>query len=303
MANFISHVTGAAVVTGVGAVTMQALGFIELNTMMACWMLGIAGGLAPDLDSDDPKALGIIFNIITALVWLLLFAGLIERLSLLEFTIALVVATLFVRVGLFLFFMHATQHRGNFHSIMGGVVLAFMIAAIAGRVVDGFTAWVLALFCFLGFVTHLVMDELFRVNLVNEGCEKPLFSAFKFVSVEKKPLTAAMFVSAFLLWFFTPGHQALIDGYKQRADVAQAKVVNVWPEDSQIFGVEIPDIRDYFEYEFELRPTAKGENLQREWGVTEERFDSTWEKLVHYWQTFVDKVMQLRARPSDSAEL
>lgn len=301
MANFTTHVAGAAVVTGVAAVAMQALGFIETPVMVGCWIMGIVGGLAPDLDSDDPKALSIIFNIITAVVWVILLFGLVEQLSLLEFSIAIVAATLFVRVGLYFVFLQLTSHRGNFHSIVGGLITAFIVAAIAGRITDGFTAWVLAGFCFLGFITHLVMDELFKVNLVNESCQKPLFSALKVVSLENKPMMATMCVVALVMMLFTPGLQPLIDGYHQRADVAQTKMVHVWPEDNRIFGVEMPNIAEYLEYDFDIRTTEKGADLQRNLGITEENFESTRAKLTQYWQSFVDKIMQLRAQPNDTS--
>lgn len=296
MANFNTHVTVAALGSGAAAITLQSLGYLEPKVMAACWISGTLGGILPDLDSDDPRALGLVFNILTAIVWVILFVTVLHKISLFEFGLLFFGSTLLVRGGLYWLFKEYTQHRGSFHSILGAIITSFVVAALLGRLIDGYNTWLIAGFCFLGFITHLLLDELYRVNLVNEEMETPLFNAFKFSAPNQLPLAATMVVIALALWFFTPGSAPIIEGYNARSELVAQRDIKIWPEDNRLFGVDIPWVTDYYE----VTPTQKGIELEDNLGISDSELETKREKIDEFWFDFKEKLKSFQAQPSEN---
>lgn len=311
MANFNTHVTVTAVATGAAAIALQALGFLDMKGMIVCWMLGILGGILPDIDSDDKKALGLIFNIITGCLWIILTVALIKRISLLEFAIIFILATALVRGGLYELMRRTTSHRGIFHSVVAGLAFTFLAAAVAGRLVDGFVAWVMASFLLFGYLLHLLLDEIYRVNLVGDELEKPLFSSFKVISLGHKAGAAGLVLVTAILWLFTPRHQPLVEKYNQQSasntSEYSSKLGNrFWPEDNKLFGIALPNLDDYIEYdvdvELEVKVNEKGETVQEKVESTKSQLGEYWEKITEFWHKSLEEISQLRAEPSDDRE-
>ena len=124
------------------------------------------GGLLPDLDSDSGVPVRELFGITAAITPFLFLPHLDSKgLSLEQKIVVLAGVYLFIRYGLAAVFKHLTVHRGMFHSLP-----AMLIAGLATYLVypgeDRFLRTFLAGGVMLGFLSHLVLDELCSVDFL-----------------------------------------------------------------------------------------------------------------------------------------
>jgi LexA-binding, inner membrane-associated putative hydrolase len=152
-----------------------------------CLAAGVTtlGGLLPDLDSDSGVPVRETFGLAAAVVPLMLHRRL-ERacgLSPEQTLVLLGFIYLGIRYGMAQVFRHITVHRGMFHSIPGMLVAGLALYLIYHS--DQFWQRVyLAVGVMLGFLSHLVLDELYSVDFMGlrVRLNKYAGSAMKFVS-------------------------------------------------------------------------------------------------------------------------
>jgi hypothetical protein len=141
------------------------------------------GGLLPDLDSDSSVPFREVFGLAATIAPFLV----IHRVLSLGFTIdqTLVLAAgiyLFIRYGVRSVFKKATVHRGMFHSIPAMAIVGLIVFLI--HLGSGTDRLFLAGGVMLGFLSHLVLDKLYDVDILGAklhlktGAGSPL----KFVS-------------------------------------------------------------------------------------------------------------------------
>ncbi len=127
------------------------------------------GGLLPDLDSDSGVPVRELFGITAAVTPFLLLPHLdVKGLGLEQKIVVLAAVYLFIRYGLSALFKHLTVHRGMFHSLP-----AMLVAGLATYLLypgeDRFLKALLAAGVMLGFLSHLVLDELCSVDFMGLG--------------------------------------------------------------------------------------------------------------------------------------
>lgn len=146
--------------------------------------LTAVSGMLPDLDSDSGVPVREMFNVSAAVTPFLMM----PRLSALGFSAEQTLAILagvyfFIRYPLSAVFKRLTVHRGMFHSIP-----AMLIAGLAVFLLYHHPTLLIRLFLsigvMIGFLSHLVLDELCSVDLngVKVSLNKFAGSALKFVS-------------------------------------------------------------------------------------------------------------------------
>jgi hypothetical protein len=145
-----------------------ALGLRGLDWGPALLAAGLTtlGGLLPDLDSDSGVPVRELFGITAAVTPFLLLPHLdIKGLGLEQKIVVLAAVYLFIRYCLSTAFKHLTVHRGMFHSLP-----AMLIAGLATYLLyPGEDRLLRAYFAggvMLGFLSHLVLDELCSVNFL-----------------------------------------------------------------------------------------------------------------------------------------
>jgi membrane-bound metal-dependent hydrolase YbcI (DUF457 family) len=128
-------------------------------------LLTAVSGLLPDLDSDSGVPVRELFGLAGAFLPLFLLreanlAGLTPEQMLLAF------AGLYfgIRYGLAEIFRHLTVHRGMFHSIPAMLIVGLLVF-IGYRHPEPMQRLYLAVGAMLGFLSHLVLDEICAVNL------------------------------------------------------------------------------------------------------------------------------------------
>jgi hypothetical protein len=163
MAAFKQHVTFSSLL-GIGYVAVcKKLGIPWQDGLLAGGICGLAGML-PDLDSDSGRPVRELFGVLSIAAPLLLLHRLENAGFTVEETILFGAATyFFVRFGLKTLFNHLTVHRGMFHSLPAAVIAAEAVY-LAHQSPDQRARLALAGGMFLGFLSHLVLDEIYSVD-------------------------------------------------------------------------------------------------------------------------------------------
>jgi hypothetical protein len=142
------------------------------------------GGLLPDLDSDSGVPVRELSGVAAAATPFLLLG----RLESLGFTLDQVLVLmgasyLFIRYAVGTLFKTITVHRGMFHSLPA-MAIAGLLVFLLYHHPDGGVRFFLAGGVMLGFVSHLILDELCSVDFMGGRVRlaKSAGSAFKFYS-------------------------------------------------------------------------------------------------------------------------
>lgn len=173
MANFQGHITTSALLgVAVGAAGSYYLHYDWGVVGLAAGLTAL-GGMLPDLDSDSGIPVRELFGLTGVLVPLMLA----HRLQARHFTpeqllVIMAGAYLLVRFGLAELFRRISVHRGMFHSVPAMLIAGlavFLLHRQPDRLIQGDELrerLYLAAGVMIGFLSHLVLDELFAVNLM-----------------------------------------------------------------------------------------------------------------------------------------
>ena len=184
MAGFRTHITvSSAMGIAVGAAAVQPLGFPTDTAILAAGLTAV-GGMLPDLDSDS----GIPIREMFGLAAVVLPLTLIPRLAHMHVTqegilAAILFGYLAIRYLGSRVFKHFTVHRGMFHSIPA-MLIAGLVIYLGYHSPDRRLRVLLGTGIVLGFLSHLVLDELYSVDLRGMKVKLNKFAgtAVKFVS-------------------------------------------------------------------------------------------------------------------------
>ena len=163
MAAFKQHVT-VSTILGAGyslALTRMGIGGTQAVTAGA---LCAASGMLPDLDSPSGKPIQLVLGI-GGVAAALLAPQRLQSSELTPEKLILLMAVLYlgIRFGAAWLFKHLTVHRGMFHSIPAALIAAEIAFLVQFRPYLG--QWAAAGGVFLGFMSHLVLDELYSVDI------------------------------------------------------------------------------------------------------------------------------------------
>jgi membrane-bound metal-dependent hydrolase YbcI (DUF457 family) len=163
MAAFAQHVQLSSALGAGYAVALWYSGAEPTRVLLAGALCGVAGML-PDLDSDSGKPRRELFGVMAALLSFVLLHRLHRAGVSGEGSILLAGAIyLGARWGAAWLFHHLSVHRGMFHSLPAAVVAA-EIMFLAHDAPERSGRLMLAGGVFVGYVSHLVLDELYSVN-------------------------------------------------------------------------------------------------------------------------------------------
>ncbi|MBF0370599.1 MAG: metal-dependent hydrolase [Magnetococcales bacterium] len=214
MADFKTHLTVATVAGGLGSTSLLVAERVSQGDALVCFVAAILGGILPDIDADNSTPLNIAFTL-GAIVFsfLVMFGQTGGGLSVVELVGIWLVAFLFFKSVIFKIFTWSTVHRGIFHSLPAGVLFGFIMAIwlTKGYAFSGISAWLAGGFLFFGFVIHLLLDEIYSLNLLGVGGVKNSFgTAFKLYSSD--PLASAfMYGGVGVLFLFMPESQGVVE--------------------------------------------------------------------------------------------
>lgn len=221
MAAFKQHITFSSFL-GVGyAGVLWSWGLDLTYATLAGALCGLAGML-PDLDSDRGRPAREITSLTGALAAILLIgrfrrAGIEQEIR----AVAAIGVYFFIRFGTRALLRKITVHRGMFHSIPAGLIAAELVF-LGHHSTDLFEQCVIAGGVFLGFCSHLVLDEIYSIDAsgMQVRLKQSAGSALKLVSSSPR--------GTFIAW-------ALVStlGYAVAVEIGQAP-----PIDWSVFQTE-----------------------------------------------------------------
>lgn len=209
MANFNTHLTVAFVCSSTASLVIYKAHMVSTEEFLSCALAGTIGGLLPDIDLDYSVPARIGFNLLSMIV---AFSAVIlwhEHLSVLELLFIWIVSYGMMQWGVFYLFNSLTVHRGIVHSVpyMAVLSLALVYLSFYGFKNSTIFSWFLGIFLFFGAMVHLLLDEIYSVNIFNLKIKNSFGTAIKFFEIKNQRMYFLLYAMiAVMLWFAPPYH-------------------------------------------------------------------------------------------------
>lgn len=181
MANFNTHINVAATCGGVIAITGLGEGILTVTQSLTAWILISVGGILPDVDSDHAKPVKALFTALAAGAVILV----VTHLQPMPVTpILLVVGIsvyLVVRILGYKVFAKFSAHRGIYHSLLAGALFMAVTIVLCHQLLltSAVLAWASGVAVAFGFLVHLILDEMYSVDLVGARIKRSFGTAIK----------------------------------------------------------------------------------------------------------------------------
>ncbi len=214
MADFRTHLIGAAAVSGIAATGLMLANVVPEQKVITYFVLGAIGGMLPDIDSETSIPFRVAFNVLAVFSGFLAVLSLGQRFSLVELIIVWTLCFVAVRYGICTAFCYLTVHRGLIHSIPAGIIFGLLTVLGCYHILEGSAmhAWMCWSFVALGFLIHLLLDEIYSVDLMGGNLKSSFGSAFNLGSLAHPLATAALYLAIFGLLILGPRPNYFFDG-------------------------------------------------------------------------------------------
>lgn len=221
MANFRTHLAVAAVVSSAVAVAGFGVGLYGVSTAVFGAIIGTIGGLLPDIDlrtSRPAKKFFAIAELFLATLMAILYASHHAGTdAVINALVIWVVVFCLLKYVVFEIFHRVTVHRGMVHSVPYMAVFALLVVygAYHGLKLTVLVSWLFGGFLFVGSLVHLILDELYSVDVWGLKLKKSSGTAFKFFESNKPISYAVLYAVLGLLWVFAPEYETAWQLLKQ----------------------------------------------------------------------------------------
>ena len=219
MANFPTHIAVGTVVSGALATVTVAADLVAPENIVVVTLAGVLGSVLPDIDLKESRPARAMFAGLGVFFSFVVLFSLERKYSIAEMLILWLGTLLFVRfVGKEIFFRFS-YHRGIWHSLLAMVFCAFLTAVIYSQLLrrDEGVAWLAAGFMAAGFLTHLILDEIYSVDVMDTRIKASFGTALKLVDSRHWGHSAAMAAAAVLVFLVTPPTKIFVDNITSRA--------------------------------------------------------------------------------------
>jgi LexA-binding, inner membrane-associated putative hydrolase len=232
MANFTTHIGVGTVVAGALATLTLAADVVAPENIVAVTMAGVLGSVLPDIDLKDSRPSRAMFAGLAVFFSFAVLFTFATQYSIAEMLILWLGTLVFVRYGLHAVFHRVSVHRGIWHSILAGVFAAVATAAVFKHLLgrhDG-VAWLAAGFMFVGFLTHLVLDEVYSVDVMDTRIKASFGTALKLADSRHPGHSLVMAVAAALAFYLSPPTETFVETVASRSLWAELQQ-RLLPED------------------------------------------------------------------------
>jgi membrane-bound metal-dependent hydrolase YbcI (DUF457 family) len=219
MANFPTHIAIGTVVSGALATVTVAADLVAPENIVAVTLAGVLGSVLPDIDLKESRPARAMFAGLAVFFSFVVLFSLERTYSIAEMLILWLGTLLFVRyVGKEIFFRFS-YHRGIWHSFLAMAFCAFLTAWIYSRLLqrDPAVAWLAAGFLSVGFLTHLILDEIYSVDVMDTRIKASFGTALKLVDTKHWGHSAAMAAATILAFMVTPPTKVFVENITSRA--------------------------------------------------------------------------------------
>ena len=218
MANFPTHIGVGTVVSGALATVTLAADVVAPENLVAVTLAGVLGSVLPDIDLKDSRPSRAMFAGLGVFFAFAVLFSLEQRYSVAEMIVLWLGTLVLIRYVAHEFFHRLSAHRGIWHSILASLFCACATATVYTTLLgrsDG-VAWLAAGFLMLGYFTHLILDELYSVDVMDTRLKASFGTALKLIDPRHPGATAAMAVATVIAFLLAPPMQSFVDGVTSR---------------------------------------------------------------------------------------
>jgi hypothetical protein len=219
MANFPTHIAVGTVVSGALATVTVAADMVAPENIVVVTLAGVLGSVLPDIDLKDSRPARAMFAGLGVFFSFAVLFSLERKYSIAEMLILWLGTLLFVRYVAKEVFFRFSYHRGVWHSILAMVfcslVTAWVYSKLLGR--DEGVAWLAAGFLAIGFLTHLILDELYSVDVMDTRIKASFGTALKLFDYKHLGHSSAMAVATVLVFLLTPPTKIFVENISARS--------------------------------------------------------------------------------------
>lgn len=253
MANFTTHIAVGTVVSGAAATLTLAADVIAPESLIAVTLAGVVGSVLPDIDLKDSRPSRALFAGLGVFFSFIVLFSMATKYSIAEMWIAWLGTLVGVRYLGHAMFTKFSYHRGIWHSLIAGAFFWFFTAVIFKYLLDFHegVAWLAGGFVFLGYITHLVLDELYSVDVYDTRIKASFGTALKLYDGKRLGDSAVIAGLAALAFLATPPSKPFVDGITSQQ--LWAGLHNRLLPRQNWFGIDLAQHRARFE-----RPSSPG---------------------------------------------
>ncbi|QEA40789.1 hypothetical protein FGL86_02635 [Pistricoccus aurantiacus] len=219
MANFRVHIGVAAAGGALVSLAGCQIGLWSPLDALPIIVLVTFGGILPDVDSDHSRSIRLIFSLLAVLAVAAGALLLQDYLSVGALLLACGGLYLLVRYGAGPIFARFTVHRGIWHSLLAGTLCALIASAISYQLLaqEAELAWFHGLALLFGALIHLVLDEMYSVDLEGARLKRSFGTALKFFDYHKPLNSLLMLLMAGALFPWLPPWSTLVSVLQRSA--------------------------------------------------------------------------------------
>jgi hypothetical protein len=219
MANFPTHIAVGTVVSGALATVTLAAHVVEPENLVAVTLAGVLGSVLPDIDLKESRPSRAMFAGLAVFFSFAVLFSVENKYSIAEMLVLWLGTLLLVRFVARNIFFHFSYHRGIWHSLLAaafcGCLTAVVYAKLLGR--NEGVAWLAAGFMVIGYLTHLTLDEIYSVDVMDTRIKASFGTALKFIDQKHLGHSAAMAVAAVLAYLAAPPTKVFFEGISSHA--------------------------------------------------------------------------------------
>lgn len=219
MANFTTHIAIGTVVSGALATLTLAADVVAPQNLVAVTLAGVLGSVLPDIDLKDSRPSRAMFAGLAIFFSFAVLFNAATEFSIAELWVLWLGTLLLVRYGLHAVFHRISVHRGIWHSILAAV-FSSVATAIVFRYLLGKpegVSWLAAAFMFVGYITHLTLDEIYSVDVMDTRIKSSFGTALKFFDRRHLGASLAMAGATAAAIMVSPQTTTFVDGLSSRS--------------------------------------------------------------------------------------
>ncbi|MBS0232623.1 MAG: metal-dependent hydrolase [Proteobacteria bacterium] len=214
MANFTTHIAVGTVVSGALATLTLAADVVAPQNLVAVTLAGALGSVLPDIDLKDSRPSRAMFAGLAIFASFAVLFNAATEFSIAELWLLWLGTLVLVRYGLHSVFHRLSVHRGIWHSILAAVFCSVTTAIVFRHLLgkpDG-VSWLAAAFMFVGYITHLTLDEIYSVDVMDTRLKSSFGTALKLFDRRHIYASVAMACATAAVILISPHTNTFVEG-------------------------------------------------------------------------------------------
>jgi hypothetical protein len=197
--------------SGVLATGFLAAGVAAPRDVWLYFAMGTIGGMLPDIDAEQSMPGRMFFSFFALVVAFLTLFSRAGVYSIVELSILWGVTYVLIRHVIFKLFARFSVHRGVFHSLLAAAFFGFLTTSLTYHVfrLSALVAWMNGLFVSAGYMVHLVLDEIYSVDLTGARVKRSFGTALKLISADVKA-TTCLVLATMVVFYMTPSAEKFV---------------------------------------------------------------------------------------------